>query len=155
MLAGIAIHASLQMGLHRPTHQQDFTKYRVNLNSKEVSSRIAIWTACNIVAQCVSIGVGLQTPAHLYDWASIFGPSLHDSLDIPASLHQMLQIESFRNKITQTFAMNVTDDAMVRPTQDRLPLYKLFERDVAVLEANLGVIDGKFWATVVTDMLKY
>ena len=143
MLAGIAIHSSLQMGLHRPLHQQDFTKYRVMLNSQEVSGRIAIWTACNIVAQCVSIGVGLQTPAHLYDWASIFGPALNASLDLSTNLRQMLQIESYRNKVTQTFATNAADDTMIRPTLERLPLYKLFERDLAVLEANLGIMDGK------------
>ena len=153
MLAGIAIHSSLQMGLHRPLHQQDFTKYRVRLNNQEVSSRIAIWTACNIVAQCVSIGVGLQTPAHLYDWASIFGPSLDASLDLSISLQQMLQIESYRNKVTQTFAMNVTDDTMIRPTQERLPLYKLFDRDLAVLEANLGVINGKLCTSTSSGLL--
>jgi transcriptional regulatory protein LEU3 len=143
MLAGIAIHSSLQMGLHRPTHQQDFTKYRVRLSNQEVSSRISIWTACNIVAQCVSIGAGLQTPAHLHDWASIFGLSPKASLDVSDTLRQLLQIESFRNKVTQAFAMNSTDEVMTRPTHERLPMYKLFENDLAILEANLGILDGK------------
>jgi hypothetical protein len=76
LLAGIMIHSSLQLGLHRPLHQQDFTEYRVKLSSEEVSHRISVWIASNVVAQCVSIGVGLQTPAHLHDWATVFGPRL-------------------------------------------------------------------------------
>lgn len=51
VLMHTAVSASIQIGLHRPQHQQDFAKYRVRLTEKEVAIRVRIWTACNIVAQ--------------------------------------------------------------------------------------------------------
>ena len=51
VLMHTAVSASVQIGLHRPQHQQDFAKYRIRLTEKEVAARIKIWIACNIVAQ--------------------------------------------------------------------------------------------------------
>lgn len=51
VLMHTAVSASIQIGLHRPQHQQDFAKYRVRLTEKDVAMRVKIWTACNIVAQ--------------------------------------------------------------------------------------------------------
>lgn len=48
---GIAVQASLQLGLHRPSHQQDFLKYRVTLTQKQLAEREMLWVACKIVAQ--------------------------------------------------------------------------------------------------------
>ena len=144
MLAGVLIHSSLQMGLNRPTHQQDFTKYRVKLNEQEVANRITIWTACKIVVHCVSIGVGLQSPAQLHDWASIYSPSPSVSQLPPLRLRHMLQIEAFRNKVTRAFALDSSVEIITRPTNERMPMYKLFESDIALLEAILGLTDGKY-----------
>lgn len=144
MLSGIAVHASLQLGLHRPMHQQDFTKYRVNLNQDQVAHRLAIWTACNIIAQSVSIGVGLGAPAHLHDWASVFASSSKSSPHLPEPLRQMLQVERFRNEVIEAIAMNATDENMVRPIKERLAIYRLFENNLAKLEADLGPVNGKY-----------
>lgn len=51
VLMHTAVSASIQIGLHRPQHPQDFAKYRVRLTEKQVASRVTIWTTCNIVAQ--------------------------------------------------------------------------------------------------------
>jgi transcriptional regulatory protein LEU3 len=51
VLIHTAISASIQIGLHRPQHPQDFAKYRVRLTDKDVATRITVWTVCNITAQ--------------------------------------------------------------------------------------------------------
>ena len=51
MLSGLMVQISLQMGLHRPSHAQDFTKYRVELREEELKDRVRTWAACNAVAQ--------------------------------------------------------------------------------------------------------
>lgn len=50
VLAHTAVSAAVQIGLHRPHHQQDFAKYRLNLTDKDIAARINLWTICNIVA---------------------------------------------------------------------------------------------------------
>lgn len=42
---------SIQMGLNRPMNPQDFTKFRIKLNDKEVAERVRTWAACKVVAQ--------------------------------------------------------------------------------------------------------
>ena len=51
VLSHTAVSAAVQMGLHRPQQQQDFTKYRLSLTHKDINFRTTIWAACNIVAQ--------------------------------------------------------------------------------------------------------
>jgi len=42
---------SIQMGLNWPINPQNFTKFRIELNGKEVAERVRTWAKCNIVAQ--------------------------------------------------------------------------------------------------------
>ena len=51
VLMHTAVAASIQIGLHRPQHPEDFAKYRVRLTQKDVATRVTVWTVCNIVAQ--------------------------------------------------------------------------------------------------------
>ena len=51
ILSGIMMKVALQIGLHRPSHAQDFTKFRIELREEELKDRIRTWMACNIVAQ--------------------------------------------------------------------------------------------------------
>ena len=68
MLSGIMTHIAMQIGLHRPSHAQDFAKFHVQLREEELKDRVKTWAACNIVAQrCVStLGVGTcgEIPTH-------------------------------------------------------------------------------------------
>ena len=48
------MQVAMQIGLHRPSYAQDFTKFRVELREEELKDRVKTWAACNIVAQrCV------------------------------------------------------------------------------------------------------
>ena len=51
MLSGVMLMVSLQIGLHRPSHAQDFTKFRIELREEELKDRIRTWATCNMVAQ--------------------------------------------------------------------------------------------------------
>lgn len=56
MWTGTMMQISIQMGLNRPMNPQDFTKFRIKLNDKEIAERVRTWAACNIVAQRYDIG---------------------------------------------------------------------------------------------------
>lgn len=41
----------MQLGLHRPSHTQDFSKFRVELIEDELRDKVRTWAICNVVAQ--------------------------------------------------------------------------------------------------------
>ena len=51
MLSGLMIQIAMQIGLHRPSHTQDFAKFRVELRAEELRDRVKTWAACNVIAQ--------------------------------------------------------------------------------------------------------
>ena len=51
MLSGLMMNIAMQIGLHRPSHAQDFTKFKVELREEELKDRVRTWAACNAVAQ--------------------------------------------------------------------------------------------------------
>lgn len=51
MLCGIMIQIAVQIGLHRPSHTQDFSKLKIELRESELRDRVSTWAVCNIVAQ--------------------------------------------------------------------------------------------------------
>ena len=51
MLVGTMMQIAMQIGLHRPSHAQDFTKFKIELREADVKDRVRTWAVCNIVAQ--------------------------------------------------------------------------------------------------------
>lgn len=51
MLSGTMMHMAMQIGLHRPSNAQDFSKLKLNLTHEDREDRIKTWAVCNIVAQ--------------------------------------------------------------------------------------------------------
>ena len=51
MYAGIASQIAIQVGLHRPSHAQDFSRYRLQLQQEDVEDRARTWAVCVIVTQ--------------------------------------------------------------------------------------------------------
>jgi hypothetical protein len=51
MISGLMLQVAMQIGLHRPSHAQDFSKFRVDLREEELKDRVKTWAACNVVAQ--------------------------------------------------------------------------------------------------------
>jgi hypothetical protein len=51
MLAGLMMQIARQIGLHRPSHAQDFSKFKIELREEELRDRVKTWAACNVIAQ--------------------------------------------------------------------------------------------------------
>ena len=45
------MQVAMQLGLHRPSYAQDFSKFRVELIEEELKDKVRTWAICNIVAQ--------------------------------------------------------------------------------------------------------
>lgn len=97
MLAGIMFQLAMQYGLHRPSHAQDFSRFRVDLHEEDIADRLNTWATVNIVAQMVSTGQG-QPPLARWAWYTY---GLH--LDrMKPELHTRCQIEKFCDTVTRT-----------------------------------------------------
>lgn len=51
MLCGVMMQIAMQLGLHQPTHPQDFSRTKVRLREEDIHDRLRTWAVCNIVAQ--------------------------------------------------------------------------------------------------------
>jgi hypothetical protein len=51
LLCGMMMQIAMQLGLHRPSHARDFTKFRVELIESELRDKVCTWAVCNTVAQ--------------------------------------------------------------------------------------------------------
>lgn len=51
MLCGVMMQIAMQIGLHQPTHPQDFSRTKVRLRQEDIHDRLRTWAVCNIVAQ--------------------------------------------------------------------------------------------------------
>ncbi|KAK3114668.1 hypothetical protein LTR53_006797 [Teratosphaeriaceae sp. CCFEE 6253] len=97
MLTGCMFQLAMQYGLHRPSHAQDFSRFRVDLREEDIADRLNTWAAVNIVAQMVSTGHG-QPPVSRWAWYTY---GLH--LDrMKSELGIRCQIEKFVDTVTRT-----------------------------------------------------
>lgn len=51
ILCGAMMQVAMQIGLHQPTHPQDFSRTKVRLQQQDINDRLRTWAVCNIVAQ--------------------------------------------------------------------------------------------------------
>jgi transcriptional regulatory protein LEU3 len=134
-LTSVAVNASIQMGLHRPINQHDFVKYRFHLSEAQVQERLSTWTACNIIANRVATGMGLQSPARLHDCPTDMIPTATGATSEQYA-QQLLVIERFMMKVSESFTANMTDTLMLRPTEQRIPFYTTLAEELSTLESN-------------------
>ncbi|EXJ58531.1 hypothetical protein A1O7_05957 [Cladophialophora yegresii CBS 114405] len=134
MLSGMSIQLGLSMGLHRPNSPEDFTKFHVHLDSTAMADRERAWIASNVVAQSVSCGVGLPTPAHVRDWSlvtsSLEAPWLDDNL------RGHLRCASLCNRISQALASNPSDHTGLLQPRERLPVYTILNHEIVDLKTS-------------------
>lgn len=138
MLAGMMMQIALQIGLHRPDHAQDFTKFRVELRQAEMQDRVVTWAMCNIVAQ--RTGTAYGQPAHtIYDWT--LGPKpieSNPSYELPSEIYSRLQIERFVDKVSKTIYSNPNDPVGLPDDSTRSHLVKLLSADYDDLARKLN-----------------
>lgn len=51
MICGAMIQLAMQFGLHRPSHAQDFSRFKIELREEDIRDRMNTWVVCNLVAQ--------------------------------------------------------------------------------------------------------
>ncbi|EPS30349.1 hypothetical protein POX_b02641 [Penicillium oxalicum] len=135
MLCGMMVQVAMQLGLHRPSHTQDFSKFRVELIEEELRDKVQTWAICNIVAQRVSTGYG-QPPSTLYDW-TLSSDSTDPNFKLPSDIRPRLDVEKFCDKITRALYSNRRDPVGLSTDQERHAMISFLSRDFDELEEQL------------------
>ncbi|KAJ6079454.1 hypothetical protein N7467_009207 [Penicillium canescens] len=136
MLCGMMVQVAMQLGLHRPSHTQDFSKFRVELIEEELRDKVRTWAICNIVAQRVSTGYG-QPPSTLYDWTLSSSDALDPNFKLPEDMRPRLEIEKFCDKITRALYTNRRDPVGLTSDHERSTMISFLSRDFEELEEEL------------------
>ena len=137
ILCGLMMQIALQIGLHRPTHAQDFSKFRVELREVELQDRVVVWSVCNIVAQRICTATG-QPPLSIYDWT--LGPKpleTNPSYELPSPIFNRLLIEKFVDKVSRTLYMNPHDPVGLAADNERPTYVSFLARELEELEDRL------------------
>jgi hypothetical protein len=94
---------AMQLGLHRPSHPDDFSRERIPLRQEDINDRLRTWVLCNVVAQNISTGFG-QPPDTVYD-ATLKQP-LNAGSDLDwaklTDIRARLEIERTADQVTRT-----------------------------------------------------
>jgi hypothetical protein len=144
MLSGLMVHVAMQLGLHRPSHTQDFSKFRVELIESELRDKVRTWAICNVVAQRVATGYG-QPPSTLYDWTLGASELMDVNFQLPREIKARLQIEVFVDKVTKALYNNRRNPVGLAEDGERSSLMSFLTRDFEELEDQLKAEnDGKF-----------
>ncbi|KAH9862383.1 hypothetical protein J1614_011038 [Plenodomus biglobosus] len=101
VLCGAMMQIAMQIGLHQPTHPQDFSRTNVRLQQEDIHDRLRTWAVCNIVAQTVSTGNG-QPSITLYDSTLDFKVDDEEHMRIiPPTLFVRLRQEMAASRINK------------------------------------------------------
>ncbi|KAJ5430125.1 hypothetical protein N7491_007141 [Penicillium cf. griseofulvum] len=136
MLCGMMVQVAMQLGLHRPSHTQDFSKFRVELIEDELRDKVRTWAICNIVAQRVSTGYG-QPSSTLYDWTLSSNDSHDPNFKLPEDIRPRLEIEKFCDKVTRALYTNRRDPVGLTSDHERSTMIAFLSRDFDDLEEQL------------------
>ncbi|KAM0158111.1 hypothetical protein ACHAQE_005696 [Botrytis cinerea] len=135
MLSGIMMQISLQTGMHRPRHAQDFLKQTRDVSDAELSDRKLTWALCNIVSQSVSTANG-QPTITIYDWG--LGDGLEqDSEILPPGIKQRLKIEKFCQKVSKTLYGNSSEmTGVLSNIDEQISVTNMLEHQYQQLESE-------------------
>lgn len=132
MLCGVMFQLAMQYGLHRPSHAQDFSRFRIELREEEITDRLHTWATVNIVAQNVATGQG-QPPLSRWAWYT-YGLHLDQ---MKSELHTRCQIEKFCDTVTRTlFTMQRDHIVEVDKAQRGLQI-DMYARELGELELTI------------------
>lgn len=132
MLTGIMFQLAMQYGLHRPSHAQDFSRFRVDLREEDIADRLNTWATVNIVAQTVSTGQG-QPPLSRWAWYTY---GLH--LDrMKSELHTRCQVEKFCDTVTRTLFTMQRDHVVEVDQAQRGLQIDMYSRELNEMELTI------------------
>jgi len=139
ILSGVMRQVSLQAGLHRPSHVQDFSRNKIELREEDIQDRLKTWAVCNIVSQHIATAYG-QPSETIYDWTLT---TLSQPTSISRSpldeIYYLLQIERFVDKVSRKFYNNSADPLGVASDQERATWISLLNEDYKELEGHLAL----------------
>ncbi|KAM3067549.1 hypothetical protein ACMFMG_000135 [Clarireedia jacksonii] len=136
ILCGVMMKAATGIGLHRPSHTQDFSRVSVDLNKEQLHDRVVTWAVCNIVAQSTATGYG-QPASTLYDWTLAVRPGEDGPFTLSPELEARLQIERFCDKVSKEMYSNASDPIGVSGDEVRAMLTRVFRRDYEELRVSV------------------
>ncbi|KAK5019161.1 hypothetical protein LTR60_001212 [Cryomyces antarcticus] len=126
MLCGLMMQIAMQNGLHRPSHAQDFSRFRIVLLEEDIKDR----------NETVSTGYG-QPSATLYDWTHNSNtPTSETTYSLPDSLRNRLLVERFCNKVTKALYSNIRDPVGVVEEVERASITSILDMELQQLEAG-------------------
>ncbi|KAK3726143.1 hypothetical protein LTR37_000291 [Vermiconidia calcicola] len=132
MLTGAMFQLAMQYGLHRPSHAQDFSRFKIELRDEEVTDRLHTWATVNIVAQNVATGQG-QPPLSRWAWYT-YGLHLDQ---MKAELHTRCQIEKFCDTVTRTLFTMQRDHIVEVDNAQRGLQIDMYARELGELELTI------------------
>jgi hypothetical protein len=132
MFCGIMLQLAMQYGLHRPSHAQDFSRFRIDLREEDIADRLDTWATVNIVAQMVSTGQG-QPPATRWAWYT-YGLHLNR---MKQELHTRCQIEKFVDTVTRTIFTMQRDHVVEVDIAQRGLQVSMYARELNEMETTL------------------
>ncbi|KAL8735365.1 MAG: hypothetical protein Q9166_000910 [cf. Caloplaca sp. 2 TL-2023] len=136
MLSGLMMQVAMQIGLHRPSHAQDFARFKEDLREEELRDRVKTWVACNMVSQRVATGYG-QPPSTVYDWALVPSASSGSNYQLPEEVEVRLGIERFCNKVTRSFYTNKMDPMGLVSDEQRAIMSDFLADDLEEIQSKL------------------
>jgi len=136
ILCGVMMKAATGLGLHRPNHINDFSRFAVELNKEGLHDRIKTWAVCNIVAQTVGTGYG-QPASTLYDWTLAVRPNDSGPYSLGPELEARLQIERFCDKVSKEMYSCASDPRGVAGDEHRAMLMRVYRREFNELQASI------------------
>jgi hypothetical protein len=128
--------AATGIGLHRPSHTQDFSRVSVDLNKEQLHDRVVTWAVCNIVAQSIGTGYG-QPASTLYDWTLAIRPGEDGPFTLSPELEARLQIERFCDKVSKEMYSNASDPRGVAGDELRAMLTRVYRREFNELKVSI------------------
>ncbi|KAI1324762.1 hypothetical protein F5Y16DRAFT_286875 [Xylariaceae sp. FL0255] len=136
ILCGVMMKAATGIGLHRPSHTQDFSRVSVELNKDQLHDRVTTWAVCNIVAQSIGTAYG-QPATTLYDWTLAIRPGEDGPFTLGRELEARLRIERFADKVSKEMYSNASDPRGVAGDEHRAMLMRVYRRDFQELQASI------------------
>ncbi|TPX08423.1 uncharacterized protein E0L32_010153 [Thyridium curvatum] len=136
ILCGVLMKVATGIGLHRPSHINDFTRIAVELNKDQLHDRVVTWAVCNIVGQSIGTGYG-QPASTLYDWTLAVRPGESGPFQLSEELEARLEIERFCDKISKEMYSNASDSRGVAGDEHRAILMRVFRREYSELHAAI------------------
>jgi hypothetical protein len=136
ILSGVLMKAATGIGLHRPSHAQDFSRVSVDLKADELHDRVTTWAITNIVCQTVGTGYG-QPATTLYDWTLAIRPGEPGPFQLSPELEARLRIERFCDKVSKEMYSSATDPEGLSGDDLRSMALRIFKREYSDLEVSV------------------